>query len=579
MIRTSIGPNLAYRLRPTLAFPCLAALLLMLSATVLSSCRQTSDAIDVAPDSQLQQQALGAVSSAHTLATEAGLEVLRQGGNAFDASVAVAAVLTVVEPMNSNLLGGYGSLIVHEGATGRTRYLDNNGRFPGNTDSDFFRAAENRQDIMRTAKAVSTPGNLAGFELLWQELGSREWDALLEQAIVHAEAGVPVSRPLAGSIKANWPHLSPYTRGFYGHEDQPLAEGELLVQKDLATTLRTVAAEGGASLYGGDLGLALDQEMQKQDGFLRLADLENHRSEWLDPISIHYRGVEVVTAGPPSNSFASLLCLGLMSRFDNAASGHNSELTLHRFAEATKHAFWGRLAYAGGPEIDPPPLDEILSADYWDEQTALFGEQASTFVAPRVLADEGSETTHFVVADAAGNVVSATITLGQGFGSAVMVEGTGIWLNNSMAFSTYEPKGNPMDAIPGARKHSSKTPTLLLRDGRPWIALGTPGGHTIPQTTPQMVMNLIDFEMPLQEALDAPRVSFAEPNRLQVETTLPAEVRAALAARGHELDETSGLGLAHGVALSYHEDGGIQFVAAADSRGVGLGAVAQRDSE
>jgi gamma-glutamyltranspeptidase/glutathione hydrolase len=180
-----------------------------------------------------------------------------------------------------------------------------------------------------------------------------------------------------------------------------------------------------------------------------------------------------------------------------------------------------------------------------------------------------------VVADATGNVVSATITLGHGFGSAVIVEGTGILLNNSLSYSTFEPKGNPMDALPGRRKHSSKSPVLILRDGRPWVAIGTPGGHTIPQTSSQMVMQLLDFGRSIQEAVDAPRLAFAEPDRLLVEEAFGAEKLAALEARGHRVAASDGIGLAHALELERDAEGRIVgFRGAADRRGVGVALVA-----
>ncbi len=563
-------------MRGSLSARRIASTLLVLAGFVVGVVAGCAPAPEIAADAGVSAP-LGAISSAHPLASAAGIAVLEEGGNAFDAAVAVAAVLTVVEPQNSNLFGGYGTLIVHEGATGATRYLDNNGRFPALTNSDVFRAAASRAEIMRTAQAVSTPGNLQGFEKLWSEAGTMEWSRLLAPAIQLAEEGVAVSAPLARAIEGAWQWMSDETRSFYGSSDAPLAEGELLVQADLAASLRLAAEYGSKVLVEGQIAEALEREMVRRGGFLRIADLEQHTNDWLDPISIEYRGAKVVTAGPPSNSFAALVCLGLMSQFDAASLGHNSAEYLHRFAESTKHAFWARLAYAGGPEVSPPPLERILSASYWQEQTSQFADTASTFEPPAIRAAEGESTTHYVVADASGNVVSATITLGHGFGSAVMVEGTGIWLNNSMAYSTYEPKGNPMDALPGARKHSSKSPVMIFRDGLPWVAIGTPGGHTIPQTTPQMVANLLDFGMTVQEAVDAPRVAFAEPDQLLVETRLAADVRAALAERGHRVEEASGIGLAHGLRIERDAAGAVVgFETGADTRGVGAGVVAGR---
>jgi gamma-glutamyltranspeptidase/glutathione hydrolase len=539
----------------------------------------------------------GIVSSAHELASATGVEILEAGGNAFDAAVAVAAVLTVVEPMNSNLFGGYGTLLIWDDGDQRLRYLDNNGRFPRAVDSDVFRAGP-AGALERTAQAVSTPGNLRGFETLWRAHGSLEWPALLEPAIRAAEEGAPVSAPLARAIAGVWEHFDGYARGIFGkpsgtsddgappgdpaHGDPahdgrvPLAEGDTLVQADLARSLRVAAELGADALHGGELGAQVDAEMKRRGGFLALEDLREHRSEWLDPIQIDYRDARVATAGPPSNSFAALVCLGLMSRFDVASMGPGSTAYHHTFAEATKHAFWARLRWAGGPEENPPPLGTLLSAEYWSEQAARIDPaRASTFTPPGMADGESESTTHFVVADAAGNVVSATITLGHGFGSAVMVEGTGILLNNSLAYSTFEPKGNPMDAIPGRRKHSSKTPVMILKQGRPWVAIGTPGGHTIPQTTPQMVIQLLDFGRSLQEALDTPRMAFAEPDRLLVEEAFGEEAIAALEALGHAVATTRSLGLAHALEIERGADGRpTGFRGAADRRGVGVALVA-----
>ncbi|HVS10694.1 MAG TPA: gamma-glutamyltransferase [Planctomycetota bacterium] len=527
----------------------------------------------------------GIVSSAHPLATRAGLDILDAGGNAFDAAVAVAAALTVVEPMNSNLFGGYGTVLVWDEDDQALRYLDNNGRFPQAVDSDVFRAAPSLDAIMRTAESVSTPGNLRGFEALWREHGSLPWSALLEPAIRLAEDGAPVSPPLARAIAGAWEHFDPYARGIFGSspdhggEPVPLAEGATLVQADLARSLRLAAEQRAEVLHGGALGRAVDAEMKRRGGFLALADLEAHHAEWLEPISIDYRGARVVTAGPPSNSFAALVALGLLSRFDRAALGPDSAETLHLVGEANKHAFWTRLCWAGGPEENPPPLEALLSEAYWTEQAAKIDRSRASTFAPPGLGPGGVEsesTTHFVVADAAGNVVSATVTLGHGFGSAVMVEGTGILLNNSLAYSTFEPKGNPMDALPGRRKHSSKSPVILLRNGKPWVAIGTPGGHTIPQTSAQMVMQLLDFGRSLQETVDAPRLAFAEPDRLLVEEELGEELIAELRERGHEVVTTRSIGLAHALEIVRDQEGRIAgFRGAADRRGVGAALTAR----
>jgi gamma-glutamyltranspeptidase/glutathione hydrolase len=255
-----------------------------------------------------------------------------------------------------------------------------------------------------------------------------------------------------------------------------------LIQEDLAKSLKLIADLGAKTIYGGEIGKAIAAAMKKSGGFLSIDDLIADKAEWWEPIHIHYRGYEVYTASPPSTAFPSLIRLGLMSRFDGRELGHNTTAYLHCFAEVTKHAFWCRLAYAGDPEINPPPLEKLLSESYWKEVVSQIDlEKAKPFVPPDVTIPKDSHTTHFVVADHWGNIVCATQTLGGAFGSRIMPEGTGIWLNNSLSFCTFEPKGNPMDAHAGHRKLSGDCPTIIMKDGKPWVAVGTPGGHTIGQ--------------------------------------------------------------------------------------------------
>lgn len=512
----------------------------------------------------------GVVSSAHPLATEAGVRVLERGGNAFDAAVAVAATLTVVEPMNSNLFGGFGTILVFDAKSGKVRYLDSGGRFPAATNADVFRRAAHLEDVLRTAQAVSTPSNLHAFERLWREHGSLPWAGLLEDAATHAREGVPVSDPMARAISSTWKYFSDYSKSIYGRDGQPLGSGQRLVQTDLAKSFELAAQRGSAALYGGPLGAAMVAEVKRQGGFLAAADLAADEARWFEPIAIDYRGHQLVTAGPPANSFAAVLAVGIMSRFSNGGSPNTVEY-LHRLAEANKHAFWARLKYAGGPEDNAPPLERLLAEPYWSEQAgAIDAHRASRFMPPGTSDREGEETTHFVIADRWGNVVSATITLGEAFGSAVMVPGTGIWLNNSMAYCTFFPAGNPMDALPGHRKHASMSPALILRDGRVRAAIGSPGGHTIPQVVAQLAIDLIDFDMPVQEALDAPRIAFMDPDLLLVDRRIPQEVRNGLAGLGHHLRETEGVGLTHALQIEYDSSGKpTHFVGAAERRGIG----------
>ncbi|UCH96328.1 MAG: gamma-glutamyltransferase, partial [Candidatus Aminicenantes bacterium] len=382
----------------------------------------------------------GMVSSAHPIATTAGLDILKKGGNAFDAAVAVAATLNVVEPMMSGM-GGYGTILIYEAKKSQVRFLDSSGKIPAKTNPDAFRKPtpgylENRKG----PKAVSTPGNLKAWETLSKTYGTLEWHLLFEQAIKTADEGFILDKRSARLIKSAFPHFPGHAKKIYGKNGEPLQEGEKLVQKDLAKTLRLVAREGAQVLYNGKLGESIDAEMQGTGGFLSLKDLQNHQAEWWKPIAIKYRDAVVYTASPPSTAFPSLIRLGLMSRFNVKELGHNSLDMLHIFIEVTKHAFRCRLQYAGDPGIKPPPLGMLLSEKYWEKQAkAIDLKRAKPFTYPGLSETARQHTTHFVAADSYGNIVSATQTLGNSFGSRIMPEGTGIWLNNSLAYCTFEP--------------------------------------------------------------------------------------------------------------------------------------------
>ncbi|MHC4150122.1 MAG: gamma-glutamyltransferase [Planctomycetota bacterium] len=514
----------------------------------------------------------GMVSTAHPLATKAGLDILKTGGNAFDAAVAIAAMLNVVEPMMSGI-GGYGTIVVYDAAEGNAHFLNCSGRIPEAVNSDAFRTpTPNFKENRRGAKAVSTPGNVNAWEAMSKRFGSMEWSRLFDAAIRTAEEGFEISQRTAGLIGRAFPSFPDHARAIYGKSGESLEQGGMLIQQDLASSLRLIAEHGAQVVHGGELGKAIDAVMREAGGFLSLEDLQNNEVQWWEPISVNYRGYEVITASPPATAFPSIIRLGLMSRFDNGALGHNTTGYLHRFAETTKHAFWCRLRYAGSPEYNNPPLEMLLSEGYWEEQVAKIDPaKASPFVPPTAFAEAGNHTTHFVVADSWGNIVSATQTLGNSFGSRIMPEGTGIWLNNSLAYCTFEPKGNPMDAHAGRHKLSGDCPTLIMRDGKPWAALGTPGGHTIGQTVPQMVMNMIDFGMDMQQAIAAPRISFIEPDWIAVEEEIPESVRDELTAMGHRIRAVGGLGNAHGLAIEYGVNGKpIRFIGGADPRGRGV---------
>ncbi len=514
----------------------------------------------------------GAVASAHPLATQAGLDILAKGGNAYDAAIAVASTLNVVEPMMSGI-GGYGTILVYDAKEKQVRFLNPSGRFPVNTNTDLMRAPT--PDFMKNRvgpKSISTPGNLNAWQAMHESYGSLEWNQLFESAIQHAENGFPVSPALERWIGIAFKDFSPYARKFYGPNDEPLKQGETLVQSDLANTFKTIQKEGVDPFYKGAIAQAIDKQMKEVESFLSLEDLQKNEAEWWEPLKLNYKGFDVYTASLPANSFPALFNLGVMEQFQDLNLEHNSPDYLHLFAEMTKESYKARLAYSFDPDVQEAPIDSILSepvlaamADQIDKEKAI------PFVPP--FAPESKNTTHFVVIDKWGNIVSATQTLGNLFGSRIMVEGTGVFLNNSMAYATYEPKGNPMDAFPGRHKLSGDCPVIIIKDDKPWAALGSPGGHTITQNVPQIIFNLIDFDMTMQEAIDAPKLSFVEPDFIAVDQTLNEDLISSMEAKGHKIRKGN-IGNAHGIRIRYTEDGSyLGLDVGSDRRGEGSAAI------
>ena len=497
----------------------------------------------------------GSVATAHPLATQSGLAILNNGGNAFDAAIAVAVTLNVVEPMMSGI-GGYGTILVYDAKSKQVRFLNASGRFPINTDTDLMRApSPNYMQNRVGPKSISTPGNLNAWAAMHDQYGELPWKKLFDSAIQHAEKGYSISPLIAGMINGAFDDFSPYTRAFYGKKDSPLKAGEVLVQTDLANTFRHIASEGVRSFYQGKIATTIDKKMKEVGSFLSIEDLRNNKAEWWSPLKIDYRGYDVYTANLPANAFPAFVNLGLMKQFPKGKLMHNSPDYLHYFAEMTKESYKSRLAYSFDPDIQVAPLDSIFTPEFLQAQVAAIDpNKASIFEPP--FSKESKNTTHFVVIDKWGNIVSATQTLGNVFGSRIMVEGTGIWLNNSMAYATYEPKGNPMDAFPNRHKLSGDCPVIILKNKQPWAALGSPGGHTITQNVPQIIINLIDYSMSMQAAIDAPKIAFVEPNNIRVDRHLSDELVQSMEAKGH-IVRKGNIGNAHGVKILRNEAGEI----------------------
>ena len=547
---------------------------LLVAISILGACSDSprDTPSEVAADAPQPAAAFskGMVSSAHPIATEAGLEILAAGGNAFDAAVAIASTLNVVEPMMSGM-GGYGTIMVFSAEAGQPYYLDASGKIPVGVDPDVYRAPT--PDYMENRvgpKAVSTPGASRAWQAMHERFGALEWAALLQPAIRTAGDGFVLDARIARYVAAAFDEFGDYPRSIFGRDGRPLEEGDRLVQPDLAATLRTLAEEGTDAIYGGRLGAAIDEAMLASGGFLSMTDLESHEADWWTPLHLEFRDHDIYTPSAPAGAFPMLERLGMMDLAGSRELGHNSLEYLHTFAVLTKAAYWDRLAYSSDPDIGRPPYERLLSPQYWQSRVdAVDPTIAKDFDYTGIVSANSENTTHFVVADSAGNIVSATVTLGGLFGSKIMPAGTGFFLNNSLRYCTFEPAGNPMDAHPGRRKLSSDSPAIILREGRPVYALGTPGGHTITQAVAQMIMNLLDHGMTIEEAISSPRIAFVEPNTLAVEETIAGSVRQSLLEMGHEV-QVRNIGNANGLAIHYRPDGTPIFSGASDPRGAGL---------
>jgi gamma-glutamyltranspeptidase / glutathione hydrolase len=463
----------------------------------------------------------GIVCAAHPRAAEAGAEILSAGGTAYDAAVAVAAALTVVEPGMSGI-GGYGTVVVHDAATGASRSLDGCGPIPARLDPRVLRGSPG---MRRGPAAISTPGALPAWEALHAAGGRLPWAGLLEPAIRLAATGCALSVQGAAALASVAADLPPNARPIFAPRGPPLAAGEILVQRELAETLRLVADIGSGALRHGPLARAVEDAAAVCGASLRAADLAAARVRWGPVLSLPLRGAVVVTSAPPATSFEALIALGIMDRL-GAAPGPPGEPEVPRtaaVAAAVRRAFLARLTHAGDPDRFPPPLERLLSSQGLDELAAE--ADPSRFpgrTPPSERSPASATTTHFVVADAAGNVVTATFTLGGLFGSRLLVPGTGVWLNDSLAYAAWDPPGNPMEPRPGGRKLSGDAPVLVLRAGRPWLALGTPGGHTIPQTVAQVVMHAV-CGASIEDAVRRPRLAWIPPGSLLLEPGAPRE--------------------------------------------------------
>jgi gamma-glutamyltranspeptidase/glutathione hydrolase len=505
----------------------------------------------------------GVVSTASAIASEVGVEILKKGGNAADAAIATAFAMAVSWPSAGNIGGG--GFLVYHGADGeatafdfrekaplastRTMYLDEDGNVRDNSNHDSL-------------LAVGVPGTVAGMELAHQRFGTLPWKDLLQPAIDLARNGIPISWHLHESFKSNkkWWDRYPSSAKIFLREDGSFFQpGDTWKQPDLAATLERIQKDGKDGFYKGKTARLTADFLQKNGGIMTLEDLEKYRAFEREPIRGTYRGYEIVSMPPPSSGGTVLVqMLNILEGFDLEGIGHNSALYMHLLTEAMRRAYADRANFLGDPDFNEDmPVAVLTSKEHAAAQRATIDLDYKSASDPARFAQlyESDETTHFSIVDKHGNMASLNYTLEYGYGSKAVVEGAGYLLNNEMGDFNARPGvtledgtiGTDANLIrPEQRMLSSMTPTIVAKDGVPLFATGTPGGRTIINTTMQTILNVIDHEMNIAEALKAGRIHHQWlPDRTLMETSLISpDTRKLYEERGHEIYDTSSIGQA-----------------------------------
>jgi gamma-glutamyltranspeptidase/glutathione hydrolase len=455
------------------------------------------------------------VCAGHPLAAEAGVAILRRGGAAADAALAVAAALNVVEP-NMSGIGGDGFIMVYDAAARRISVMNATGPAPLRATLEAYLP----DGIpMKGMRSVSVPGLVSGWLQVHAAYGRLPRSDAFGPAVNLAADGFPISHKLATSLADDASLASfPSSRAIFTRDGQPLVAGDLLVQRDLAETFQAIAEEGEEGFYRGRIARAIQRCSDAHDGLLNADDLAAYRARWQDPIAVGYRGFDVFEAPPNSSGHVLLQMLRLVEPFDVPSLGSSSAQAVHLMVEAKKLAFADREAYLADPDFVDVPIEGLLSKAYADERRrAIDLSRAATVVeagnpwprtgrSPRRLktSPDREDTTCFAVADRWGNAVCQLQSLQSGFGSGLVADGTGILLNNRMTYWHLEP--NHVDCLaPGKRVRHTMNPVMALRDGELVLVLGTPGADTQVQSNLQVLSHVLDSGFNVVEAVEAPR--------------------------------------------------------------------------
>lgn len=484
----------------------------------------------------------GAVTSLHPLSSSAGLRILIQGGNAFDAAVATALATSVVDPKNSSL-GGQGFATVYVAKERAVRALNFYGTAPRAATIEALKDKPYKTGYLSTP----VPSNLKGYAELHKAYGRLAWSEVLKPAIELAEDGFLLTEEFTGILGALEKRLDfPSSRRVFFPDGRRPQTGEVFRQPDLARTLTRIAAEGSDVFYKGGIARDIAAFYRQNGGILDYEDLAGYQTQWVEPISTDYRGYRIYTQPPNSSGIAVLMQLNLLEGYDLKTMAHNGPDYLHLIGEVQRVAIADRNRYVADPEFVSVPVEQLLSKRFAAERRGLIvpGKTMPSVPAAQARpAGEKSNTTHLTVVDGEGNMVSLTQTLGSWYGSGVVAADTGVLFSNQLRHLHTEPD-SPSKLGPGRRPRSNQSPLIVLKDGQPILALGTPGRDGIWQRLPQVLVNIIDFGMDVQKAVAAPRIIYGGyqetgtevPPIFDIEDRIPEATIAALRARGYQLD-------------------------------------------
>ena len=519
------------------------------------------------------------VVSQDAIASAVGADVMREGGNAVDAAVAAAFALAVTWPTAGNVGGG--GFLVYRPAEGEPAAYDFRETAPAASSPTMFLRDGGYDPVLHHAShlAVGVPGTVAGLHLAWSEHGARPWPALVEPAVRLAREGFVVSDALARSLAGVLPRMAAYPASVaqFSKDGEPYRAGETLRQPDLARTLERIAARGPDGFYRGETAALVEREMRAGGGVMTRGDLAAYRAVRRAPLRGAYRGYDVLSMPPASSGGAAIVqMLNVLEHDDLSASGFGSAATVHLMIEAMRRAYADRARHFGDPAFNPAmPVERLVSKEYAAALRRTIDPGRASVSSPDSFEwpREGGETTHLSVVDGARNAVSLTYTLEQGYGSKITVPGAGFLLNNEMGDFNAGPGLTTGDGLigtgpnlaePGKRMLSSMSPTIVTRDGRLVLVTGSPGGRTIINTVLQTILNVVDFGMNVQEAVDAPRIHHQWlPDAVRYERWgLSPDTLALLRGRGHTMVETR----AQGAVSAIYYDAGNDVLEGAEDR-------------